>query len=72
MKGNEIKIKNSYVGVANYNKKSWFKGGNTELNDVNIKESQNKYFNEEGSFMLINNEEVIPNQKNLFNKLYSN
>ena len=72
IRGNEIKIKNSYVGVANYNKKSWFKGGNTELNDVNIKKSQNEYLNEEGSFMLINNEEVIPNQKNLFNKLYSN
>ena len=70
IKGSTIKVQNSYVGIANYNKKSWFGGGNTQLNKVIILNSDNKYFNEEGSLMSINNFQIIPNQKNLFNKLY--
>lgn len=70
IKGSKIKVQNSYVGIANYNKKSWFGGGNAQLNKVLILNSENKYFNEEGSFMNINNFQIIPNHKNLFNKLY--
>tara|TARA_Y100001968_G_scaffold330366_1_gene382039 strand:+ start:5079 stop:7649 length:2571 start_codon:yes stop_codon:yes gene_type:complete len=71
LKGENILINNTYVGIANYNKKSWFKGAKTLLKEVIITNTNNKYLNEIGSIMNINNFKIEPNQTNLLNKLYN-
>ena len=71
LRGSNLSINTTYAGIANYNKKNWFKGAKTFLKGVRITNSDNKYLNELGSVMNINNLQIDPNQRNVFYKLYN-